>query len=70
MGEKKLASDWAYIAVRKGEKGEYIDFECLSHNQAVVLSRAESLDARIPHWAKDNKLLRVAKFKLVEDENA
>ncbi len=61
MSEKIV---WA--AVRKDDKGEWIDSETVSVLQETAYAKAQITNERIPRWAKDNKIIRIARFELKE----
>jgi len=57
-----------YVAVRKTEGREWFDLE----NTISLLSKeskkqANALDQKIPHWSKDNPVVRIAKIYISEN---
>jgi hypothetical protein len=48
--------------------GGWIDTDTISHCLQTAKRLAEQNDAKIPHWAKDNRIIRFARIKITEME--
>lgn len=59
--------DVLYFAIRKTCEGkEWIDIETWGYEAQTPLNKAADCNAKIPQWAKDNQVVRIARFRLVE----
>ena len=54
--------NWAAIRETDGE--QWIDISSLSGNREVCESKTISMNNRIPHWAKDNPIIRFTKVEV------
>jgi hypothetical protein len=56
-----------YMAVRHSADGyDWTDVRTTSGHPDVVRQHVQRTDGKIPQWAKDNQLVRVARFQIVE----
>ena len=58
--------DKLFFAVRKTDGKEWIDVSAWGYVIQTAQSSAEKTDETIPHWAKDNKVIRYSQFNLTE----
>lgn len=59
-----------YVAIRKNDKGEYINLCTLSYLKDITIEKAKEDDRVLPKWAKDNQVVRIAYATIIiEPEN-
>jgi hypothetical protein len=58
--------DKLYFAVRKSDRKEWIDVNTWGYVIQSAKSKVKETDENIPHWAKDNPVVRYAQFQLKE----
>ena len=60
--------DKLYFAIRKTSSNgkEWIDVNSWGYVLQTTKSKSEDVDKNIPHWAKDNKVVRYSQFQLTE----
>ncbi len=58
-----------YCAVRKTEGEEWVEIDTWGYVMETPVEKAQKTDKQIPHWAKVNPVVRIAKFKLTEIRN-
>lgn len=60
--------DEIFFAVRKSEEKEWVDLSSWGYVALTAQDSAANVDDAIPQWAKENPVVRIAKFRLVEIE--
>ena len=58
--------DKLYFGVRKVNGKEWIDISSWGYVFQTTKEYLKNTDRNIPHWAKDNPVIRISRFKLVE----
>lgn len=58
--------DKLWFAVRKTEGKEWIDVSSWGYLPETPRIKTKETDEQIPHWAKDNPVIRYSQFSLVE----
>ena len=61
-----MKTDSYYFAVRKSDAHEWIDVNTWGHCEITAKDKADKTDKIIELWAKDNPVVRIARFKLIE----
>lgn len=57
-----------YIAIRKNEDGEYFDLPSRAWLYEECEKNVQETNKKIPMWAKDNPVIRIAKCKVTIEE--
>lgn len=55
-----------FIAVRKTDGREWIDMNSWNFVAQAAQDHADKTNKQIPVWAKDNPVVRIARFKIYE----
>lgn len=55
-----------FAAIRKTENRYWIDESTISGDRDYCAMKARETDSRIPHWAKDNPIARIALITIHE----
>jgi hypothetical protein len=61
-----MVSEVFFCVVRKNEAHEWLDIKTISHSPTIAMENAVQTNKNIPHWAKDNPIVRVIRVEATE----
>ena len=68
QGGQKTMQTLYFAAVRKNQDHEFVDIGTINPSHLETQRLADQMDAKIPNWAKDNPVERIASFEIKELE--